>query len=318
MKVLVTGACGFIGSHITQRLITEGHSVIALDNLSSGDLDNVKNLQSNNFFKFINTNVVDSYHYDVDYIFNFACPASPIQYQLNPVSTVETNVLGTLNALRLAKKNGITVLQASTSEVYGDPLVHPQSENYFGNVNPIGPRACYDEGKRVAETLCFDYFRQFGTMIKVVRIFNTYGPKMRFNDGRIISNFIYQALKGEPITIYGDGNQTRSFCYIDDLITGLMAIFNSSNKNSGPYNIGNPEEVKIIDIANLILEITNSKSRITHSPIPIDDPKKRQPDIAKIKSDYNWRPTISLTNGIIKTIEEFSNRLSQNTSSTLL
>ena len=312
MKVLVTGACGFIGSHITKRLLMEGHHVIALDNLSSGDLDNIKNLQTNTLFEFINTNVIDSYDYDVDYIFNFACPASPIQYQLNPVSTVETNVLGTLNALRLAQKKGVTVLQASTSEVYGDPLVHPQSENYFGNVNPIGPRACYDEGKRVAETLCFGYFRQFGTKIKVVRIFNTYGPKMRFNDGRIVSNLIFQAIRGEPITIYGDGNQTRSFCYIDDLIDGLMAIFNSSNKNNGPYNIGNPVEVKIIDIANMILEITNSKSRIIYSPLPIDDPKKRQPDITKIKSEYNWFPTISLTDGIIKTIEDFSNRILRN------
>ena len=312
MKVLVTGACGFIGSHITKRLLIEGHHVIALDNLSSGDLDNIENLQTNTLFKFINTNVIDSYHYDVDYIFNFACPASPIQYQLNPVSTVETNVLGTLNALRLAQKKGVTVLQASTSEIYGDPLVHPQSENYFGNVNPIGPRACYDEGKRVAETLCFDYFRQFGTKIKVVRIFNTYGPKMRFNDGRIVSNLIFQAIRGEPMTIYGDGNQTRSFCYIDDLIDGLMAVFNSNNKNNGPYNIGNPEEVKIIDIANMILEITNSKSRIVYSPIPIDDPKKRQPDITKIRSEYNWSPTISLANGLIKTIEDFSNRILRN------
>lgn len=312
MKVLVTGACGFIGSHITKRLLIEGHHVIALDNLSSGDLDNIENLQTNTLFKFINTNVIDSYHYDVDYIFNFACPASPIQYQLNPVSTVETNVLGTLNALRLAQKKGVTVLQASTSEVYGDPLVHPQSENYFGNVNPIGPRACYDEGKRVAETLCFDYFRQFGTKIKVVRIFNTYGPKMRFNDGRIVSNLIFQAIRGEPMTIYGDGNQTRSFCYIDDLIDGLMAVFNSNNKNNGPYNIGNPEEVKIIDIANMILEITNSKSRIVYSPLPIDDPKKRQPDITKIRSEYNWSPTISLANGLIKTIEDFSNRILRN------
>ena len=312
MKVLVTGACGFIGSHITKRLLIEGHHVIALDNLSSGDLDNIENLQTNTLFKFINTNVIDSYHYDVDYIFNFACPASPIQYQLNPVSTVETNVLGTLNALRLAQKKGVTVLQASTSEIYGDPLVHPQSENYFGNVNPIGPRACYDEGKRVAETLCFDYFRQFGTKIKVVRIFNTYGPKMRFNDGRIVSNLIFQAIRGEPMTIYGDGNQTRSFCYIDDLIDGLMAVFNSNNKNNGPYNIGNPEEVKIIDIANMILEITNSKSRIVYSPLPIDDPKKRQPDITKIRSEYNWSPTISLANGLIKTIEDFSNRILRN------
>ena len=191
-------------------------------------------------------------------------------------------------------------------------MVHPQSENYFGNVNPIGPRACYDEGKRVAETLCFDYFRQFGTKIKVVRIFNTYGPKMRFNDGRIVSNLIFQAIRGEPMTIYGDGNQTRSFCYIDDLIDGLMAVFNSNNKNNGPYNIGNPEEVKIIDIANMILEITNSKSRIVYSPLPIDDPKKRQPDITKIRSEYNWSPTISLANGLIKTIEDFSNRILRN------
>ena len=303
--VLVTGGAGFLGSHLCQKLIEIGYKVICIDNLFTGSLKNIESILDNKNFRFLNHDInLPLESVNAHYVFNLACPASPVQYQKNPVETIKTNVLGTLNVLDFAKKNNSRVLQASTSEVYGNPLEHPQSEEYCGNVNPIGPRACYDEGKRAAETLFYDYNRQFGLDIRVARIFNTYGPNMAKDDGRVISNFIIQALKGNPITIYGDGNQTRSFCYVDDLIEGLIKLMFNSNRIL-PLNLGNPQEVKIKDLAMGICKLTKSDSIIINKNKPLDDPIKRNPKIEIAKKELNWTPYISLEEGLIKTQNYF-------------
>ena len=308
MKFLLTGAAGFIGSHLSKKLLDEGHSVIGFDNLSSGDIRNIVEFLDNPNFNFIEGDVTEPFSFEVDYILNFACPASPVQYQRNPVETVKTNVLGMMHSLELAKAKKIPVLQASTSEVYGDPLEHPQLETYFGNVNPIGARACYDEGKRIAETLCFDYARQYGVQVRIFRIFNTYGPKMRFDDGRVVSNFISQALKNKVITLYGNGQQTRSFCYVDDLVQAVMKFIESPNQLSGPYNIGNPAENTVKELAELVLKLTKSKSEITILDLPGDDPKKRKPNIDKFRNEYDWYPQVGLEEGLRRTINDFETR----------
>ena len=308
MKFLLTGAAGFIGSHLSKKLLDEGHSVIGFDNLSSGDIRNIVEFLDNPNFNFIEGDVTEPFSFEVDYILNFACPASPVQYQRNPVETVKTNVLGMMHSLELAKAKKIPVLQASTSEVYGDPLEHPQLETYFGNVNPIGVRACYDEGKRIAETLCFDYARQYGVQVRIFRIFNTYGPKMRFDDGRVVSNFISQALKNKVITLYGNGQQTRSFCYVDDLVQAVMKFIESPNQLSGPYNIGNPAENTVKELAELVLKLTKSKSEITILDLPGDDPKKRKPNIDKFRNEYEWYPQVGLEEGLRRTINDFETR----------
>jgi len=309
MRYLVTGGAGFIGSHLCDKLIKEGHSVICLDNFSTGSEENIKHLLSNQNFKLARHDVVNHFYFpEIEGIFHLACPASPVHYQIDPVKTVLTNVMGTINVLELAKKLQIPILFTSTSEIYGDPLEHPQKETYFGNVNPLSPRACYDEGKRCAETLCMDYHRQFGVDIKIVRIFNTYGPRMALNDGRVVSNFIVQALKGEDITIYGDGNHTRSFQYIDDLICALIKMMETKNF-TGPVNLGNPEEYKIIDLAKMILELTNSKSKIVYRPLPEGDPKVRRPDISLAKEKLGWEPKVPLRDGLGLTISDFRKRL---------
>jgi len=308
MKFLLTGAAGFIGSHLSKKLLDEGHSVIGFDNLSSGDIRNIVEFLDNPNFNFIEGDVTEPFSFEVDYILNFACPASPVQYQRNPVETVKTNVLGMMHSLELAKAKKIPVLQASTSEVYGDPLEHPQLETYFGNVNPIGVRACYDEGKRIAETLCFDYARQYGVQVRIFRIFNTYGPKMRFDDGRVVSNFISQALKNKVITLYGNGQQTRSFCYVDDLVQAVMKFIESPNQLSGPYNIGNPAENTVKELAELVLKLTKSKSEITILDLPGDDPKKRKPNIDKFRNEYDWYPQVGLEEGLRRTINDFETR----------
>lgn len=305
--VLVTGGAGFIGSHLCDYLIQKKHYVICVDNIFTGSKDNIKHLAQNNLFEFIEHDIINPLYLDdikINQIYNLACPASPIHYQLNPIRTIKANTIGVINMLGLAKKHKASILQASTSEVYGDPLKHPQSETYWGNVNPVGVRSCYDEGKRVAETLFFDYYRQNKTDIKVVRIFNTYGPKMAMNDGRVVSNFIVQALKNKEITIYGDGQQTRSFCYVSDMVEGLYKMMDKE-KFTGPVNLGNPTELKITDIANMILKLTGSKSKIVFKPLPLDDPKKRQPDITLAKSKLKWVPKVSLEDGLNKTIEYF-------------
>jgi UDP-glucuronate decarboxylase len=304
-RILITGGAGFIGSHLCEKLLKEGHEVICMDDFSTGLIENIQHLINEPNFQLIKHDVCNPYELEVDEIYNLACPASPAHYQKNPIKTLKTSVLGSLNALELAKKLNIKILQASTSEVYGDPQVHPQPESYWGNVNPIGPRACYNEGKRCAETLFFDYYRLYKVKIKVVRIFNTYGPRMRIDDGRVISNFIVQALKNEPITIYGDGTQTRSFCYIDDLIEGLIKMMESPEDFTGPVNLGNPEEYRIIDLAQKIIELTGSKSKLIFRPLPQDDPKRRCPDIRLAKKRLNWSPKISLEEGLKKTIEYF-------------
>ena len=306
-KILITGGAGFIGSHLCERLLNEGNEVICLDNFFTGSKDNVKHLLSNPYFEVIRHDIEEPILLEVDEIYNLASPASPIHYQKDPVKTVKTNVMGAINVLEIAKNTGAKILQASTSEVYGDPQIHPQVEEYRGNVNPIGPRACYDEGKRCAETLFFDYHREYGVDIRVVRIFNTYGPRMALNDGRVISNFIVQALQNKDITIYGDGTQTRSFCYVDDLVDGMIKMMNSNL--TGPINIGNPEEYSILDIAKKIIELTNSKSKIVFKELPQDDPKQRQPDITKAKKYLNWEPKIDLQKGLIKTIEYFRGKI---------
>ncbi|MCX7943550.1 MAG: SDR family oxidoreductase [Deltaproteobacteria bacterium] len=310
MRILVTGGAGFIGSHLCDRLVKEGHYVICLDNLYSGSKDNIIHLQKYSNFEFIRHDITQPILLEVDMIFNLACPASPIHYQNNPVKTIKTNVIGMLNMLGLAKRVKARILQASTSEVYGDPLVHPQREDYWGNVNPIGLRACYDEGKRCAEALCFSYHKQNNVDIRVVRIFNTYGPNMLPNDGRVISNFIIQALNNKPITVYGKGEQTRSFCYIDDLIEGLIRymFLENSSKNvdlSGPINLGNPNEFKIIDLAKLVLKLTRSNSKITYKKLPPDDPSRRCPDISLAKRLFGFSPKTDLRTGLEKTIEYF-------------
>ena len=304
-RVMVTGGAGFLGSHLADRLLEAGHEVLCVDNLFTGTKENVAHLHGNPSFEFMRHDVTFPLFVEVDEIYNLACPASPIHYQHDPVQTTKTSVHGAINMLGLAKRLGCKILQASTSEVYGDPAVHPQSEDYWGHVNPIGPRSCYDEGKRCAETLFFDYHRQNGLPIKVARIFNTYGPRMHPADGRVVSNFIMQALKGEPITIYGDGSQTRSFCYVDDLIRGLMSLMETGPDVTGPTNIGNPNEFTVRELAEKVIELTDSSSKIVEEPLPQDDPKQRQPDISKAKRELGWEPAVQLEQGLTKTIDYF-------------
>ena len=308
MRCLVTGGAGFLGSHLCERLLNDGHEVICLDNYFTGRMANVAHLRDNKCFELIRHDVTEPILLEVDRIFNLACPASPIHYQFNPVKTIKTSVMGAINMLGLAKRVYARILQASTSEVYGDPAVHPQTEDYWGNVNPIGIRSCYDEGKRVAETLFMDYHRQNKVDIRIVRIFNTYGPRMLPNDGRVVSNFIVQALNGEDLTIYGDGSQTRSFCYVDDLIEGFVRMMNQ-DKIIGPVNIGNPGEFTMLELAKEVLELTGSKSKIVYKPLPGDDPKMRRPDITLAKEALGWEPTIPLRKGLEKTIVYFDNLL---------
>ena len=308
MRCLVTGGAGFLGSHLCDRLLNDGHEVICLDNYFTGRMANVAHLRDNRNFELIRHDVTEPILLEVDRIFNLACPASPIHYQFNPVKTIKTSVMGAINMLGLAKRVHARILQASTSEVYGDPAVHPQTEDYWGNVNPIGIRSCYDEGKRVAETLFMDYHRQNNVDIRIVRIFNTYGPRMLPNDGRVVSNFIVQALNGEDITIYGDGSQTRSFCYVDDLIEGFVRMMNQ-DEIIGPVNIGNPGEFTMLELAKEVLELTGSKSKIIYKPLPGDDPKMRRPDITLAKNALKWEPTIPLRQGLEKTIVYFDNLL---------
>ncbi len=304
-RILVTGGAGFLGSHLCERLLGEGNEVICLDNFFTGDKENIKHLMEDPFFEVIRHDVTLPIYLEVDEIYNLACPASPPHYQFDPVATTKTSVMGAINMLGLAKRCKAKILQASTSEVYGDPEIHPQTEEYRGSVNPIGIRACYDEGKRCAETLFFDYHRQHGVDIKVMRIFNTYGPNMDPYDGRVVSNFIVQALKGEDITIYGDGRQTRSFCYVDDLIEGMIRLMNSRDGFTGPVNIGNPGEFTMIELAEKIIAVTGSKSKITFHPLPQDDPMQRQPDITLAKKELGWEPTIPLDEGLVKTVDYF-------------
>ncbi len=308
MRCLVTGGAGFLGSHLCERLLNDGHEVICLDNYFTGRMVNVAHLRDNRNFELIRHDVTEPILLEVDRIFNLACPASPIHYQFNPVKTIKTSVMGAINMLGMAKRVKARILQASTSEVYGDPAVHPQTEDYWGNVNPIGIRSCYDEGKRVAETLFMDYHRQNNVDIRIVRIFNTYGPRMLMNDGRVVSNFIVQALKGEDITIYGDGSQTRSFCYVDDLIEGFVRMMNQ-DKIIGPVNIGNPGEFTMLELAKEVLDLTGSKSKIVYKPLPGDDPKMRRPNIDLAKSALGWEPTIPLRQGLEKTIVYFDKLL---------
>jgi len=303
-KVLVTGGAGFIGSFLCEHLIQEGHEVICLDNFFTGRKENIDFLLDNHRFELIRHDVIEPILLEVDWIFNFACPASPVHYQYNPIKTIKTNIMGTLNMLGLAKRTKARILHASTSEVYGDPQVHPQKEDYWGNVNPIGIRSCYDEGKRAAETLMMDYHRESKVDSKIVRIFNTYGPRMRHDDGRVVSNFIVQALQGKPITIYGKGEQTRSFCYVNDLVNVILAMMNKDNF-AGPVNIGNPDEFTILELAAKIIEITGSKSQLIFEKLPQDDPTQRQPDISLAKKELNWEPEIKLDKGLQLTIQHF-------------
>ena len=310
MRILVTGGAGFLGSHLCERLLVEGHEVLCLDNFFTGRKKNVEHLLNNPYFELIRHDITLPILLEVGRIYHLACPASPIHYQYNAIKTIKANVLGTINMLGIAKRVKARILFASTSEVYGDPAVHPQKEDYWGNVNTIGIRSCYDEGKRVAETLMMDYHRQNGVDIKIVRIFNTYGPRMLLNDGRVVSNFIVQALKGEAITIYGKGTQTRSFCYVDDLIEGMARMMDAENF-TGPVNLGNPEEYTILELAQKIIVMTQSRSKITYEPLPSDDPTQRQPDITLARKKLNWEPAVSVTNGLQKTIEYFKNELSR-------
>jgi len=304
-RVLVTGGAGFIGSHLCERLQQEGHEVLCVDNLYTGTRQNIHALLDHRQFEFLRHDVCLPLYVEVDEIYNLACPASPIHYQFDPVQTTKTSVHGAINMLGLAKRVKAKILQASTSEVYGDPAVHPQVEEYWGNVNPIGPRSCYDEGKRCAETLFFDYRRQHGMPVKVARIFNTYGPRMHPNDGRVVSNFIVQALRNHDITVYGDGCQTRSFCYVDDLVDGLVRLMNTPDEVTGPINLGNPGEFTVRELAQTIIDLTGSSSRIVHMPLPVDDPKQRRPDISKADEILGWAPTIGLRAGLVKTIDYF-------------
>ena len=309
MRVLVTGGAGFLGSHLCDALIQSGHDVICLDNFYTGSRNNVAHLKENSKFELIRHDVTVPIQLEVDAIMNLACPASPIQYQKHPVQTIKTSVIGAINMLELANKLGIPIFQASTSEVYGDPTISPQVENYWGNVNPIGIRACYDEGKRAAETLFFDFHRQYQIPIKVARIFNTYGPRMDLLDGRVVSNFIVQALRNLPITIYGDGTQTRSFCFVSDLIDGFMKLLVSSNEVTGPVNLGNPREFTMLELATKIIELTDSKSTLDFLPLPADDPKQRKPDISIAKSELKWEPKVELEEGLVLTVRDFQARL---------
>ena len=304
-RVLVTGGAGFLGSHLCDRLSDAGHEVICVDNYFTGRRGNVAHLMDKPNFELIRHDVTFPLYVEVDEIFNLACPASPIHYQHDPVQTTKTSVHGAINMLGLAKRTGARIFQASTSEVYGDPVVHPQTENYWGNVNPIGPRSCYDEGKRCAETLFFDYHRQHRVEIKVARIFNTYGPRMHPHDGRVVSNFIMQALKGEEITVFGDGLQTRAFCYVDDLVDGFLALMASRPETTGPVNLGNPGEFSMIELAEAVIDLTGSKSALTHKPLPVDDPKQRRPDISFAKSTLSWKPKVALRDGLKPTIAYF-------------
>ncbi|SHJ50464.1 UDP-glucuronic acid decarboxylase family protein [Paramaledivibacter caminithermalis] len=310
-KILVTGGAGFLGSHLCERLLKEGNKVLCVDNLFTGSKDNIMHLFTNKNFEFMEHDISYPLYVDVDEIYNLACPASPIYYQIDPIKTIKTSVIGSMNMLELGKSLGSKMLQASTSEVYGDPEIHPQPEDYRGCVNPIGPRACYDEGKRCAETLFFDYYRQYNLKIKIIRIFNTYGPRMNPKDGRVVSNFIVQALKGEDITVYGDGSQTRSFCYVDDLIDGIISMMNSDDNILGPVNLGNPEEYTILELANKIVQMTKSKSSIIYKPLPKDDPLMRQPQIELAKRILNWEPKIKLDEGLKKTIGYFNDLLKE-------
>jgi UDP-glucuronate decarboxylase len=308
-RILVTGGAGFLGSHLCERLLGLGHEILCVDNFFTGRRANVAPLLDHPRFELMRHDVTFPLYVEVDEIYNLACPASPVHYQFDPVQTTKTSVHGAINMLGLAKRTRAKIFQASTSEVYGDPSVHPQPESYWGNVNPIGPRSCYDEGKRCAETLFFDYFRQHKTRIKVARIFNTYGPKMHPNDGRVVSNFIVQALKGEPITIYGDGQQTRSFCYVSDLIEGFVALMGSDETVTGPINLGNPGEFTMRELAEQVLELTGSKSKLETRPLPADDPRQRQPDISQAKEKLGWQPSVPLTEGLTKTIAYFDQLL---------
>ncbi len=304
-KILVTGGAGFLGSHLCERLLNEGNEVVCLDNYFTGQKQNVVHLMDNPFFELIRHDVTMPFYIEVDEIYNLACPASPIHYQYNPIKTVKTSVMGAINMLGLAKRIRARILQASTSEVYGDPEVHPQVEAYWGHVNPIGLRSCYDEGKRVAETLFINYHLQNKVRIKIVRIFNTYGPRMHPNDGRVVSNFIMQALRGEDITLYGDGSQTRSFCYVDDLIDGMIRMMGTSDTFTGPVNLGNPDEFTIRQLAEAVIRLTGSRSKIVLYPLPPDDPTQRQPDISVAKRELGWEPAIRLEEGLVKTIDYF-------------
>ena len=308
-RILVTGGAGFLGSFLCERLLAQGHEVICVDNLFTGSRWNIAHLVANPGFEIIRHDVTFPLYVEVDEIYNLACPASPIHYQHDPVQTTKTSVHGAINMLGLAKRLGARILQASTSEVYGNPGIHPQPEAYWGNVNPIGPRSCYDEGKRCAETLFFDYWRQHALRIKVARIFNTYGPRMRLDDGRVVSNFIIQALRNRPITVYGNGEQTRSFCYVDDLITGLIRLMETVDAVTGPVNLGNPAEFTMLELAELVLELTGSRSRIEFLPLPVDDPEHRRPEIASAKSLLDWEPEMQLREGLARTIAYFDGLL---------
>ncbi len=310
-RILITGGAGFVGSHLCERLLNEDNEVICLDNYFTGEKRNIAHLIGNPYFEVVRHDVTMPYFAEVDEIYNLACPASPIHYQFNAIKTIKTSVMGAINMLGLAKRTKARILQASTSEVYGDPKIHPQKETYWGHVNPIGIRSCYDEGKRCAETLFTDYHRQNGVDIKIIRIFNTYGPRMHPNDGRVVSNFIIQALKGEDITVYGEGSQTRSFQYVDDLVEGMVRMMATENF-TGPVNIGNPNEFTIMELAEKVIKLTNSKSKIIHQPLPSDDPTQRQPDISLAKEKLNgWQPKIQLEEGLIKTIQYFENLLNE-------
>lgn len=311
MRYLVTGGGGFLGSHLCRRLIAEEHEVIAVDNFYTGSKSNINDLLGSEKFELVRHDVTFPLFIEVDAIMNLACPASPIHYQKHPVQTTKTSVLGAINMLGLAKRLGIPIFQASTSEVYGDPAISPQTEDYWGNVNPLGIRACYDEGKRVAETLFFDYHRQYNLEIKVVRIFNTYGPSMNLNDGRVVSNFVVQALRGEDLTIYGDGSQTRSFCFVTDLIDGFIKMMNTKSDITGPINLGNPNEFTMLELAEKVIKLTGSKSKLDFKALPSDDPKQRKPDITLAQTKLNWNPKIELEEGLQKTIEDFKLRMSR-------
>ena len=310
MRILITGGAGFLGSHLCERLIEQGHDVICLDNFFTGRKTNIHHLNGNSRFELVRHDVIDPFKFEVDRIYNLACPASPPHYQYNPIKTMKTSVMGAINCLGLAKRVKARVFQASTSEVYGDPNVHPQQESYWGHVNPIGLRSCYDEGKRAAETLFFDYHRENGVDIRVIRIFNTYGPRMLPDDGRVVSNFIVQALQGMDLTVYGDGSQTRSFCYVDDLVDGFMR-FMEQEKIVGPMNLGNPGEFTMLQLAELVLKKVGGKSKITHLPLPSDDPKQRRPDITLAKETLGWEPKVPLEQGIEKTISYFKSALAK-------
>lgn len=308
-RILITGGAGFIGSHLCERLLNEGNEVICLDNFFTGSKDNIRHLIGNDHFELVRHDITKEYFAEVDQIYNLACPASPPHYQYNPIKTIKTSVLGMINMLGLAKRCKATILQASTSEVYGDPHVHPQIESYWGNVNPIGIRSCYDEGKRCAETLMMDYHRQNNVDTRIIRIFNTYGPNMDPYDGRVVSNCIVQALKGEDITIYGDGSQTRSFCYVDDLVDGIIKMMNNKQGFIGPVNLGNPSERTILNLAEIIIKLTNSKSKLVFMPLPQDDPTQRKPDISTAKRELGWEPKTDIEEGLKKTIEYFDKKL---------